>query len=493
MQQKKKKIVIAGGGTAGWMTAAALSKLFGKIIDVTLVESDDIGTVGVGEATIPTLHLFHNLLGISEQEFMRETNATFKLGIGFENWKNLSLNYLHSFGFLGTDCWAAPFHHFWLKGLQKKMVSDIGDYCTEHLAARLERFAVIPDADKNYAYHLDATKYAAYLRKLAELHGAVRVEGKIANVKLRETDGHILSLQMESSNEIEGDLFIDCTGFSALLIEKTLHTGYYDWSHWLPCDRAVAVQTVSDGELIPFTRSIAHESGWQWRIPLQTRTGNGMVYCSRYWSDDEALNKLSSCLDGEKLNTPRVIPFKTGTRRKHWNKNCIAIGLSSGFIEPLESTSIHLIQRAIVKLMLLLPKDEISQASIDDFNKQSLEEFEHIRDFIVLHYHVTDRSDSKFWGFCKKMEIPETLSHRIALFKETGRVYKSDRDLFSESSWVQVMLGQGLLPKSYHPIIDLMDDKELFAFLESNRADVFKRVEALPMHKSFVRSYCPTE
>lgn len=491
-EPKKQRVVIAGGGTAGWMTAAALSKLLGKNLDITLVESDEIGTVGVGEATIPTLHIFHQLLGLKESEVMAATNATFKLGISFENWRYINQDYLHSFGFLGKDCWAAKFHHFWLKGSRMGIVEQIGDYCAEHLAARAHRFATHPNQERNHAYHMDATLYAKYLRVFAEKFGVKRVEGKISDVRLREDNGFIDSLQLQSGAILTGDLFIDCTGFSGLLIEKALHTGYEDWSHWLPCDRAIAVQTESTGEFLPYTRSIAHESGWQWRIPLQTRTGNGMVFCSRYWSDEEAIAKLTANIEGEMLTKPRVISFRTGSRRHHWNKNCIAIGLSAGFIEPLESTSIHLIQRGIIRLMQLFPASAICQSDVDEFNEQTRQEMENIRDFIILHYHVTERSDSKFWRHCRSMSIPASLAHRLQHFRETGRVYKYGADLFSESSWVQVMLGQGLMPQSYHPIVDLMTDVELTSFLEKIRLQVKQTVDELPLHIDFVKTYCPS-
>ncbi len=488
---QKKRVIIAGGGTAGWMTAAALSKLLGKTLDLTLIESDEIGTVGVGEATIPTLHIYHQLLGLKENEVMAATNATFKLGISFENWRAIGMDYIHSFGFLGQDCWAAQFHHFWVKGQQLGVVQPIGDYCVEHLAAREHRFGIYPNQERNHAYHLDATLYAAFLRNFAEVYGCKRVEGKISDVTLCADNGFIESIKMESGEILQGDLFIDCTGFGGLLIEKTLHTGYEDWSHWLPCDRAVAVQTVSNGELIPYTRSIAHEAGWQWRIPLQNRTGNGMVFCSRYWTDDEAFAKLTENLDGEMITKPRYISFRTGTRRLHWNKNCVAIGLSSGFIEPLESTSIHMIQRSIVKLMLLFPTTSIQQSDIDEFNRQTREEMEHIRDFIVLHYHVTERQDSKFWRYCKGMKIPPTLTHRLDLFRETGRIYKYDKDLFGEASWVQVMMGQGIMPKTYHPIVDLMSKNELQKFFDAISLKTKEKVLQLPLHADFIKNYCP--
>ncbi|WP_111641662.1 tryptophan halogenase family protein [Marinimicrobium alkaliphilum] len=489
--QKVSRVVIAGGGTAGWMAAAAIAKLVGKNLKVTLVESDEIGTVGVGEATIPTLHIFHRLMGINEAEFMAATNATFKLGIAFENWRDPGKDYIHSFGFLGKDCWAAQFHHFWVKGLRKGYSSDIGDYCKEHLACREGRFAVAQNQELNHAYHLDATRYAAYLRKIAETFKVERVEGKINRVNLHEETGFITSLALENGRTIEGDLFIDCTGFRGVLIEQALHTGYDDWSHWLPMDRAVAMQTTSrPEEHVPYTRSIAHGSGWQWRIPLQTRTGNGLVYCSRYLSDDEAISTLSQNVLGDPLTEPRIIRFVTGTRRQHWNKNCIALGLSSGFIEPLESTSIHLIQRGIIKLLQMFPSERIVQANVDEFNRQTRVEMENIRDFIVAHYHVTERRDTPFWRHCRTMTIPDSLRHRLSLFNNNGQFFKRDEELFNTASWLQVLVGQGLLPEQYHPIVDFMSDTELKQFLDSIKAGITSSVAQWPPHMDFIANYC---
>ncbi len=485
-----KNVVIAGGGTAGWMTAATLSKLLGKAINVTLVESDEIPTVGVGEATIPTLHILHQLLGINEAEFMAATNATFKLGISFENWRDVNQDYLHSFGYLGQDCWACGFQHFWLKGKQKGMVSEIGDYCPEHLASRKGRFAVLANQDLNHAYHLDSGLYAKFLRELAFKHGCHRIEGKINKVNLHETTGYITSLNLDNGSIIEGDLFIDCTGFKGLLIEDALHTGYDDWSHYLPCDSAIAVQTETVEKPVPYTRSIARDAGWQWRIPLQNRTGNGFVFCSKYMSDEEAKKTLLDNVEGKLLNQPRVIKYKTGARRKHWNKNCIAIGLSSGFIEPLESTGIHLFQKAAVRLLQLFPSQGINQSDVDEYNDQTKKEADDIRDFIVLHYHLTERRDTAFWRYCANMPIPKTLAHRMKLFKESGRVFKKANDLFGETSWVQVMMGQGLMPEQYHPIVDMMSDEELRAFLDKIKQGVQKRVANWPDYNDFINHYC---
>jgi len=493
---KVQKVVIAGGGTAGWMTAAALSKLLGKNLDITLVESDEISTIGVGEATIPPIRTFHKLLGINEQELMKATQATFKLGIGFENWGQKDDNYIHSFGMTGKECWAGEFHHFWLHGKQKGIASDFGDYCLELQAAKAGKFALSQQTPLNFAYHLDATLYAKYLRSFCEKsdktpNGVNRVEGKITQVKKHTGTGNISALKLETGQIIEGDLFIDCTGFIGLLIEKALHTGYEDWSHWLPCDSAVAVQTKSVSPAIPYTRSIAHDSGWQWRIPLQHRVGNGLVFCSRYISDNEAIDTLLSNIEGETINQPRVIKFKTGRRRKGWNKNCIALGLASGFIEPLESTSIHLIMTGIIRLMRLFPFDGITQACIDEYNSKLTSELNSIRDFIVLHYKVTNREDSQFWQHCKNMEIPESLQHKIDLFKETGRVFLDDGDIFRVDSWTQVMLGQGLMPKQYHQIAQVMSDNEFKQFLASLKSSVDNAVEQLPNHQEFIDKYCP--
>ncbi len=488
--QKIKRVVIAGGGTAGWMAAASLAKLLGKTIDVKLIESDLIPTVGVGEATIPTLLSLHQLLGIDEREFMAEVNATFKLGISFENWRDVGQDYIHSFGFTGKDCWAAGFQHFWLKGQRMGVAKAFGDYCAELVAARQNKFAVVPNNKLNYAYHLDAGLYARFLRRLAEKHGAVRVEGTIVDVHQNGETGFIEGVSLKSGLRVDGDLFIDCTGFRGLLIEQTLHTGYDDWSHWLPMNSAVAVQTEIVDEPVPYTRSIARDAGWQWRIPLQTRMGNGLVFCDRYSSHDEAVQTLLDNIQGEPINEPRVLKFLTGTRRRHWHKNCVAMGLSSGFIEPLESTSIHLIQRAVVRLMQMFPYDGIRQPDVDEFNSQMSFEIEGVRDFIVLHYHVTERQDTPFWRFCRSMDIPDTLRHRIELFRQTGRVFQLPTELFAENSWIQVMLGQGLLPEQYHPIVNMMSDKELTDFLQGIDQTVTNLVAQLPSHQQFINHYC---
>jgi len=491
--QPVKKVIIVGGGTAGWMAAASVSKLIGNTVRVSVVESDEIGTVGVGEATIPSMITLHKLLNIDERDFMTSVQGTFKLGISFENWKNVNENYIHSFGFTGKDCWAAGFQHFWLKGKQQGLSSEFGDYCNELQAAKNNKFAVLPNNGMNYAFHMDAGLYAKYLRKIAEKHGCQRIEGKITEVQTNSDTGYIERLILEKGQTIDGDLFIDCSGFSGLLINKTLNTEYEDWTEFLPCDSAVAVQTGSIEEPIPYTRSIAREAGWQWRIPLQHRVGNGMVFCSKHLSDDQAIQTLLDNVDGEVLSKPRIIKFTTGQRRQHWNKNCIALGLAAGFLEPLESTSIHLIQRGIIRLLQMFPTQGINQSDMDEFNAQMREEFLFVRDFIVLHYHVTERDDTPFWRQCRDMKIPETLQHRIDLFKDSGRIFQKDNDIFTENSWSQVMLGQGLMPEEFHPIVNMMTDKELENFLNSIQASVNHLVDQLPSHQQFINSYCKAE
>lgn len=485
-----KKVVIAGGGTAGWMVAALLSKTIGKVIDISLIESDEIGTVGVGEATIPPLVRYHQLCDIGEPEFMAAVQATFKLGISFENWRDVNEDYIHSFGNTGKDHWSAGFQHIWLSGQQKGLAREYGDYCLELRAAQENKFAHLPKNGLNYAFHIDATQYAQFLRKFSEENGTVRTEGKIVKVNTNPDSGFIRSLTLDSGKEIDGDLFIDCTGFRGLLIEQTLHSGYEDWSHWLPCDSAVAVQTESTGPAIPYTRAIARDAGWQWRIPLQHRVGNGMVYCSRYISDEDARETLLANIDGELLTEPRLLKFRPGQRLKQWSKNCVAIGLSSGFLEPLESTSIHLIQRSAIRLMQMFPQGRIEQTDIDEFNKQARFEIETIRDFIILHYCVTNRQDTPFWRYCRNMEIPESLAHRIELFKRTGRVFRLANELFAENSWLQVMLGQGIVPEHYHPVVDVMDNEELDRFLKQIKTHVDTTVSQLPDHSAYVREYC---
>lgn len=490
MENGIKRVVIAGGGTAGWMAAAMLAKTLGKVVDITLIESDQIGTVGVGEATIPPLVLYLRLLDIKEQDFMAATKATFKLGIAFENWRDVNEHYIHSFGSTGKDHWSAGFQHFWLRDRARGSTADYGEYCLELRAAEESKFAHLPNQGLNYAFHIDATLFAGFLREFSEALGTRRIEGKIVDVNTRAETGYIESLRLDSGQVVEGDFFIDCSGFRGLLIEQTLHTGYEDWSHWLPCDSAVALQTDATTEAIPYTRAIAHHAGWQWRIPLQHRVGNGLVYCSRYMSDDEARDYLLENIEGAHRGTPRLLKFRTGRRLKNWNKNVVALGLASGFVEPLESTSIHLIQRGMIRLMQLFPHDGIKQTDIDEYNSQSLREIEHIRDFIILHYKVTNRQDTPFWRHCRSLSVPDTLAHRIQLFRDTGRVFKLAEELFAENSWIQVMLGQGITPEQYHPVADMLTDEELTRFMAAIKQRVEQTVAKLPGHEAYVQQYC---
>ena len=485
-----RRVVIAGGGTAGWMVAAGLSKSLGKLLDIKLIESDEIGTVGVGEATIPTLMNFHNLLEINEQEFMAATQATFKLGISFENWRDRKENYIHSFGLTGTDHWTAGFQHFWRKGRERGLAGDYGDYCLELKASLENRFAHLPNNGMNYAYHMDASRYARYLRTYSENFGVQRIEGKIGKVATDPQSGDITSLTLDSGSLIEGDLFIDCTGFRGLLISETMQQEYEDWSHWLFNDSAIAVQTESTGPAIPLTRSIAHDSGWQWRIPLQHRVGNGIVYASRYMADDAAKAHLMGNIQGKVLTEPRVIRFKPGQRKHTWSGNCVSIGLASGFLEPIESTSIHLIQRGVIRLMQMFPTNGICQADIDEYNAQTRAEIEHIRDFIILHYKVTNRRDSPYWKDAAEMAVPASLKHRIDLFRETGRVFRMPAELFAENSWIQVMLGQGIMPAQHHQTAELMGDEELAKFLNGIRDAINHTVVQLPSHQMYMEKYC---
>jgi len=484
-----KRVVVAGGGTAGWIAAYALIKQLAPLIEVTLVESDEIGTVGVGESTIPTCRTFHQYTGIDEREFMRATNSTFKLGISFENWAAEQDRYIHSFGTLGRGTWLADFHHYWLEARRQGWAGEIGDYCLEHEAAAAERFATSKDATINYAYHLDATSYGQYLRTLAEPLGVRRVEGKIREVRQNAESGDIEALLLESGETVDGDLFVDCTGFRGLLIEQTLKAGFEDWAEWLPTDSALPVQTESVAAPKPFTRAIAHRAGWRWQIPLQHRVGNGLVFASAFMSEDEARALLAQELEGEPLFEPRLIRFKAGRRRKSWVNNCVAIGLSSGFIEPLESTSIHLIMIAVTRLLQAFPFGGATPAARDRFNEQADREIIGIRDFIVLHYHATERDDSDFWRHCRAMTIPDTLRERIELFREHAHAYQDSHDLFRVDSWVQVMLGQRQDPASYHHVARLMPETRLREALSSLQGNIDRAVAGMPSHGEFLQRY----
>src|SRR5579883_326303 len=493
-------IVIVGGGTAGWMAAAAFSKLLSPACSVRLIESEEIGTIGVGEATVPHLKLFNQVLEIDEAQFVRETFGTFKLGIQFVDWARIGDCYVHGFGQIGHEYGLLPFHQYWLKANAQGWAAEIGEYSLNTAAAARGKFMVSaqdvprtsPLADIAYAYHFDAGLYAKFLRRYAEARGAKRTEGKVVQVVQRD-GGFIDEIVLESGERIAGDLFVDCSGFRGLLIEQTLHAGYEDWSHWLPCDRAVAVPCARVAPPTPFTRSTARAAGWQWRIPLQHRTGNGYVYSSRYVSDDEAAATLLANLDGTALAEPRLLRFTTGMRRKLWDKNVVAVGLASGFLEPLESTSIFLIQSGITRLLNLFPDRAFSSVLIDRYNAQARFEFERIRDFLILHYHATERGDTPFWNYCRTMSIPPELAEVIRLFRDSGRFFRNAEELFALTSWVQVMIGQRIQPRGYHPVVDLLPEDRLLEFLDGVRRVIDACVEAMPTHQAFIERHCKAE
>ena len=492
-----KNIVIVGGGTAGWMAAAALSTVAGKGYRISVVESEEIGTIGVGEATIPMISRFNQVVGIDENDFMRATQGTFKLGIEFVNWGKQGQRYIHGFGKIGQGLWMVDFEQYWLKMRQAGKAADLGEYSITRMAAQANRFMPAnfdvpnsPLGDIAHAYHFDASLYAKYLRKLAESRGVTRIEGKIAHVKQREGDGHVEAVALESGQRVEGELFIDCSGFRGLLIEQTLKTGYEDWSHWLPCDRALAVPCESAPVLTPYTRSTAHRAGWQWRIPLQHRIGNGHVYCSAHISDDEAASVLLSNLDGKALAEPRVIKFTTGMRKQAWNRNVVALGLAGGFLEPLESTSIHMVQSGIQRLIDFFPDQGFCAVDVAEYNRQSRFEYERIRDFIILHYKANQRDDSPFWQQCAAMPIPETLAHKLALFRARGKVVRVDNELFAETGWFQVLQGQNVVPEGYHPFADLQSPADTMDYLEGVRAVIRKCVDVMPDHGAYIARNC---
>lgn len=487
-----KKIVIVGGGTAGWMAAATLSRLLQNKYEIHLVESDEISTVGVGESTIPMIRLFNNALGINEDEFMRETKATFKLGIEFEDWGSVGERYMHGFGKFGQDLWTLDFFQYWLRGYLDGKAPDLERYSINRMAAQASKFmrpstemGNSPLADIVYAFHLDAGLYAAYLRKYAQARGVVRTEGKIVEARQR-ADGHVESVVLESSVAIEGDLFLDCSGFRGLLIEQTLKTGFEDWSHWLPCDRAWAVPCELSGDLLPYTRASARPAGWQWRIGLQHRTGNGHVYASRFMSDDEAAGILLAGLDGKPLADPKLLRFTAGRRNKTWNKNVIAVGLASGFLEPLESTSIYLVQSTLSRLLSFFPDAGFTAADVDEFNRQCHVEMEQIRDFIILHYHCTTRSDTPFWNAVRTMDVPDTLRRKLDLYRGHGRVVRENNELFTEIAWQQVLHGQGVRPRAAHPLAGLLGEKDLEEYLGNIEKVVGKCVDVMPAHRDFI-------
>lgn len=491
-------VVIVGGGTAGWMTAALLARALGRQVQIRLIESEEIGVVGVGEATIPSIRLVNQFLGLDEDDLLRATHGTFKLGIQFNDWRRLGDSYMHAFGDIGLPLGLIGFHHYWLRDRQRANAPDLWAYSLNASAAqahrfgRMERVGSSPLTGIKYAYQLDASAYAQYLRRHIDPAIVRRIEGRIVDVQLRADDGFIESVQLASGERVAGDLFIDCSGFRGLLIEGALKTGYDNWQQWLPCDRALAVASARVAPMRPYTQASARTAGWQWRIPLQHRSGNGHVYCSQFISDDEAAATLLANLEGEPLAEPRQLRFTTGMRRQVWNRNCVALGLSAGFMEPLESTSIHLIQSGVNRLLTLFPDRHCDASLVAEYNRQTRFEYERIRDFLVLHYKATERDDSPFWQQCAQMAIPESLARRIALFRRNGSIFREADELFTEVGWLQIMLGQGIEPQSYHPLADALDQSQFDEFLDNIRTLVGRATDTLPPHQRFVDEHCAT-
>lgn len=493
-----QRVVVVGGGSAGWMAAAALATYLGRQARIELVESEEIGIVGVGEASVPHIRMFNSqMLGLDEAEFVKRTQGTVKLGIRFDDWGRVGDSYFHGFGTIGRAVGPLPFHQFWLKLRQAGRAGPIGDYSPQTVMAPQGRFAPgdgnaaphSPLADIAYAYHFDAGLYAQCLRELAERRGVRRIEGKIVGARQRAGDGFIEAVALEDGREVEGEFFIDCSGFRGLLIEQTLQTGYVDWSHWLPCDRALAVPSESQSPIPPYTCASARPAGWQWRIPLQHRVGNGHVYSSQFCSDDMAHDLLMANLQGRPLAEPRVLRFTTGMRRQAWHKNVVALGLAGGFLEPLESTSIYLAQSGVTRLLGLFPQRDFNPLLSERFNRETAFEYERVRDFLILHYHATERSDTAFWDHCRTMSIPDTLRETLDLFRADGRYFRHGDDFFALPSWVQVMLGQGVMPASYHPMVDDMPDERLVEHVEGMRRLFAQAVSTMPTHGEWIERY----
>jgi tryptophan halogenase len=492
-----RSIVIAGGGSAGWMAAAILSRATRpELMRITLIESEEIGTVGVGEATIPLIQSFNKILGLDEFDFVRKTQGTFKLGIEFVDWGRIGDRYFHPFGRYGDDFGMTSFHQQWLRARHHGYDAPIAQFSLTSQAAQRGKFDKPTSKSPpvfstySYAYHFDASLYAKYLRAYSEQRGVERIEGKIGEVALRPDDGFIDVLVMEDGRRIEGDLFVDCTGFRALLIGQALGVGYDDWSEWLPCDRALAVPTQRVADPIPYTRATARSAGWQWRIPLQHRTGNGYVYSSRFISDEDARAELLANLDAPPVADPRALRFTTGRRNEQWRKNCVSLGLASGFLEPLESTSIHLVQSGVARLLSLFPGRNFDPMVVSEYNRQARGEYESIRDFLVLHYHATERSDTPFWDYCRTMEVPDSLSFKMEMFRRTGRVPEPSYDLFHPPSWIAVLLGQGIEAEDFDPMVDAIPPREAAAALSGMRKVILDAADAMPSHQQFIDRHC---
>ena len=516
-----RRIVIVGGGTAGWMAAALLARALGPLVEIRLIESDAIGIVGVGEATIPQIRLVNQFLGLDEDAVLRATQGTFKLGIQFNDWRRIGDSYLHAFGDIGLPLGLLAFQHYWLRSRTRAAsgsalpavagstgaadvqgrtsAAGLWAYSLNATAAMANRFARIdqvgssPINGTKHAYHLDATLYGKYLRRHSDARTVRRTEGRIVDVRLRAEDGFIESVVLESGETVAGDLFIDCSGFRGLLIEEALQAGYESWQHWLPCDRALAVPSARVEPMRPYTQASARPAGWQWRIPLQHRTGNGHVYCSAFMSDDEAASLLLANLEDEALAAPRPLRFTAGMRRRTWSRNCVALGLAAGFMEPLESTSIHLVQSGVSRLLALFPDRHCDPVLSAEYNRQTRFEYERIRDFLILHYRATERSDTPFWRHCAQIEMPDSLLRKIALFRCSGQIVRDGDELFTEGSWLQVMLGQGIEPARHHPLAEGITSAQLDEFLANIRTLIGRAVESMPDHARFVAEHCKAE
>jgi len=498
-----RKIVIVGGGTAGWMTAAALSVAMRRqSCQIVLIESDEIGIVGVGEATIPEIREFNRYIGLDENDFVRSTQGSFKLAIQFVDFRRIGHVYFNPLAGLVGGNWAVssaantlpPLYQSLLKLAVDGRDPDLHDYSLCSMAARHNRFdrlkGNVTEQGYSYAYQFDASLYAKYLRAHAEERGVERVEGKIVDVQLRADSGFIDAVVLQSGERIEGELFIDCSGFRGLLIEHALNVPYEDWSHWLPCDRAWAVPCESVTPLLPYTRATAREAGWQWRIPLQHRIGNGYVFSSKFISEDKAAETLLANLDRPSLAQPRLLKFTTGRRKEAWAKNCVAVGLSSGFLEPLESTSIHMIQTAIMDLIKFFPTTDFGPRVIEEYNRRADSRYECFRDFIILHYHATEREDSEFWRYCRHMSVPDSLLFNEEIFRSHGHITSIPPHGFGPRAWFTVMYSQGIVPQSCPPLAETPDDHALRVEMAKLRVGIKRAVEQMPSHEQFISSNC---